>query len=157
MLMWIIILALLLMGLALMVVELIFIPGTSVVGFLGLIFTIAGIVICYRHFGNLTGHYVLGATAVISTGFIIYAFRSGAWTRFSLKSSIDSKVNENLTASLQVGDVGVTTSTLRPFGKAEFASQQYEVKTSGNYVETGTPIRIQQISSNLIIVEPTNN
>jgi membrane-bound ClpP family serine protease len=157
MLMWIIVLALLLMGMALMVVELIFIPGTSVVGFLGLIFTIAGIVVSYRHFGNQTGHYVLGGSAVLSIGFIIYAFRSGAWSRFSLKSSSDSKVNEGLTSTLSIGDTGMAVSTLRPYGKAQFKEQQYEVKTSGNYLETGTPVVIKHISLNLIIVEPTNN
>jgi membrane-bound ClpP family serine protease len=156
MLVWIIIVALILIGLGLMVVELILIPGTSVVGFLGLIFSIAGIVTCYRHFGVVYGHYALGSTLAVSGVFLVYAFRTGAWNRFSLKSSIDSKVNEGMNDALQVGETGMAISALRPYGKGEFNNRQYEVKTAGDYVETGTAITIKQVSSNLIIVEPTN-
>ena len=57
---------------------------------------------------------------------------------------------------LNIGDEGKTISTLRPIGKAEFNNKQFEVKTSGDYLDTGTPIRITKIHSNQIIVEPIN-
>jgi membrane-bound ClpP family serine protease len=73
-----------------------------------------------------------------------------------LKSSIDSKVNEGITTSLHVGDEGKTVSTLRPVGKAEFKDGQFEVKTTGEYVETGMRIRITGIHSQQVTVEPIN-
>lgn len=154
MLMLIIILSLLLIGLALIVVELMFIPGTTIVGLLGAIFAIAGVVISYKHFGKEVGLYVLLATSVLTLATLVYSFRSGSWSKFSLKSSSDSRVNEGMMASLNVGDTGKAVSTLRPFGKGEFGDSQYEVKTSGDYVETGTQIRITHIHSHQIIVEP---
>ena len=156
MLMWIIILALLFIGLLLIIVELVFIPGTTVVGVLGLVFTIAGIIISYRHFGNEIGNYILIGTSVATLVSLFYSFRSGAWSRLALKSSIKSKVNEGHLDALQVGDIGVALSALRPFGKAEFGGRQFEVRTSGNYTESGTNIRITQILTNQIIVEPLN-
>jgi len=46
-------------------------------------------------------------------------------------------------------------SALRPVGKAEVGGRTFEVKTLGGYVTSGTKIRIIQILSNQIIVEPT--
>ena len=153
MLMWIIIIALLLIGLALIIVELVFIPGTTLVGFLGLIFAISRVVVSYKHFGNEVGFYILMGMSIITLVSLFYSFRSGAWSKFSLKSSIDSKVNEGLHASINVGDEGKSVSTLRPIGKAEFNNQTFEVKTLGEYVEHGKRIKITQIQSNQIIVE----
>jgi membrane-bound ClpP family serine protease len=154
--MWIIIIALLLTGLALIIIELIFIPGTTIVGLLGFIFSAVGIVITFRHFGSNIGYYVLLGTLVISLVALFYSFRSGSWSKFSLKTSMENKVNEGILASLHIGDEGKTISTLRPIGKAEFENKQYEVKTTGDYVENGTRIRITQIQSNQVVVEPIN-
>lgn len=154
--MWIIILSLLLIGLSLIIVELVFIPGTTVVGLLGLIFTIVGIVISYNYFGKDIGFYILSGTLVTSLVALFYSFRSGAWTRFSLKSSIDSKVNEGMNDVLHAGDEGITMSALRPIGKALFHDKTFEVKTSGNYLEQGQRVKIVRVLSSQIIVEPLN-
>ena len=154
--MWIIIIALLAIGIGLIIVELVFIPGTTVVGLLGLIFSIVGIVISYNYFGNDVGFYILLGTLVTTLIALFYSFRSGAWTRFSLKSSMDSKVNEGMLKLLKVGDEGITRSSLRPMGTAEFSSQNYEVRSTGSFLESGTQVKIIQIQSNQIIVEPIN-
>ena len=152
--MWIIIIALLLIGLTLILVELVFIPGTTVVGLLGVVFGIVGIVVCYQHFGDTVGLYVLIGMSVITLAGLFYSFRSKAWSRFSLKSSIDSKVNEGLLASVNVGDEGITLSSLRPMGKAAFHEKAFEVKTSGGYLDSGERVKITQIESHQIVVEP---
>jgi membrane-bound ClpP family serine protease len=154
MVMWIIIFSLLLIGLALIVVELVFIPGTTVVGLLGLIFAGAGVVISYHHFGSDIGFYILMGTLTVTLVTLFFSFRSGAWSRFSNKSSIDGKVNEGIAGGLSVGDEGITLSTLRPIGKAEFQNKTFEVKTPGQYVEQGKSVRITQIRMNDIVVEP---
>jgi membrane-bound ClpP family serine protease len=154
MIMWIVVLSLLLIGLALIIVELVFIPGTTLVGLLGLIFTVVGVVISYNHFGSDVGFNILMGTLATTLVGLFYSFRTGAWTKFSLKSSIDSRVNEGSTDQLKVGDEGITVSTLRPMGKAEFQGQNFEVKTLGGYVEPGQKIKIIQIQYNQIVVEP---
>jgi len=154
MLMWIIVIALLLIGLTLILVELVFIPGTTVVGLLGLVFAIVGIVVCYQHFGDTVGLYALIGMSCVTLGGLFYSFRAGTWSRFSLKSAIDSKVNEGLLSSVHVGDEGVTLSSLRPMGKAEFHEKAFEVKTSGGYVDSGERVKITRIESHQIVVEP---
>lgn len=156
MLMWIIIISLLAIGLGLIIVELVFIPGTTVVGLLGLIFSIVGVVISYNYFGNDIGFYILIGTLITTLVALFYSFRTGAWTRFSLKSSIDSKVNEGMLRILNVGEEGITRSPLRPMGTAEFNNQNYEVRSLGTFVESGTRVKVIQIHSNQIVVEPIN-
>ncbi len=154
--MWVIIIALLAIGLGLIIIELVFIPGTTVVGLLGLIFTIVGIVISYRHFGNDIGLYILLGTSAAALVTLYFSFRSRAWSRFSHKSAIDSKVNEGMLKELNVGDEGTTRSALRPIGTAEFGNRNFEVRTTGTFLDTGTRVKIVRIQSNQIIVEPLN-
>jgi membrane-bound ClpP family serine protease len=156
MLIWIIIITLLLIGLALVIIELVFIPGTTVVGLLGLIFSITGIIISYKHFGSDVGFYILISMLLATLLALFYSFRSGSWSKFSLKTSNKNRVNEGMAASLAIGDEGRAVSTLRPIGKADFKNQQFEVKTKGDYVEHGTRVRITQIELTQITVEPIN-
>lgn len=154
--MWILILALILIGLALIIVEVIFIPGTTVVGILGLIFLGAGVMSAYRNFGSETGLYVLLATGGATAVALFFSFRSQAWTRFANKSIIDSKVNEGRSASLKIGDEGTAVSILKPVGKVRFESGEFEVKTVGDYVNVGTRVAIVHIDGSQIIVKPIN-
>lgn len=154
--MWTIIVTLLLIGLALIIIEVILIPGTTVVGLIGLVFSVVGIVITYKHFGSDVGFYILLGVAATTAVAIFFSFRSGMWTKFSLKSSINSKVNEGLIDFLKVGDEGKAISTLKPIGKVEFQSGQFEVKTLGDYVDVGTKVKIVHIEAHQIIVKPLN-
>jgi membrane-bound ClpP family serine protease len=157
MVMWTIIISLLIIGLVLLIVEVVFIPGTTIVGILGVIFSITGVVISYRHFGNTTGFYVLLSTLLATGGALYYSFKSGTWDRFSLKDTSKGKVNEGLTATLSVGELGVAVSTLRPSGKAEFKNELFEVRSQGGYIEARTKVRIIEINQQQVIVEPLNN
>ena len=125
-------------------------------GVLGLVFAIVGILISYSHFGSEIGFYMLVGSTITTAAAIFYAFRAGAWKKFAHKSSIDSRVNEGIMASVRIGDEGITLSNLRPMGKAEFNNQTFEVKTSGNYIERGEKVKITRIESHQIVVEPLN-
>ncbi len=155
MLMWLAITALIVAGVALLIVEVIFIPGTTIVGILGLLFILAGILVGYREFGSTTGNYILLGTSIVAVGAIYVSFRKGAWKKFSLNTSIDSKVNEGMVSELVAGVEGITVSALRPMGTAEFNGKIVEVKTNGDYLAPGTPIKIVLIQSNDILVEPS--
>ncbi len=155
--MWIIIISLLLIGLALIIIEVVFVPGTTLVGVIGVIFAGVGVIISYRHYGNEAGFYILVGTSTLVAVALFFSFRSGAWMRFANKSAINSKVNEGITASLQEGDEGIALSTLKPFGKAQFKNGEFEVKTLGDYLDVGTKVKIVSIQSNQIIVKPTPN
>lgn len=153
--MWLAITVLILAGLTLLIVEVIFIPGTTVVGLLGLAFIIAGLLFSYNEFGSSVANYVLLATVLAGGATLYISFRKGAWKKFSLKTSIDSKVNEGLLVELTVGTEGVTVSALRPMGTVEFNGKMVEVKTNGDYLAPGMRVKIIKIQTNDILVEPS--
>lgn len=151
---WLVVAALILFGLLMVIAEIIFVPGTTLVGIIGAGFMIAGVVSSFSYFGEQGGWMTLGATVVTSVFILYYAFKSNVWGKFSLKTSISSKVNEGEMVGMAVGLEGVTISALRPSGKAEINDKAYEVKTNGSFVEVGTRIRVLKVNTNQIIVEP---
>ena len=156
MIIWIAIISLIIIGLALLVIELIFIPGTTIVGIVGLLCVVSGLVLTFNNFGNNVGWVATGGTAVFSAAVFIYAFKSGAWSKFALKGKIDSKVNQDKPIQLKVGDEGISRSTLRPIGKGEFDNDLLEVRSLGELVPTDTKIRVIKVNKREIFVEPIN-
>jgi membrane-bound ClpP family serine protease len=154
---WSTVISLLVFGLILVVAEIVFVPGTTLVGVIGFCFLIVGVGLSFRYFGGEAGWITLGITSVACGGLLYFSFTTDAWKRFSLKSASNSKVNEGELDHLQVGMEGKTVSALRPMGKAELNNQTVEVKTNGDYLDSGSRVRIIKILMNQIIVEPINS
>lgn len=150
--MWLIVAALILAGLLLVIVEIVFIPGTTVVGVIGVVLSFVGIFFGYREFGSSTGHLILASTTAAMGLMVYYAFQSKTWSRVALKSTIDSRNNEGFLESFVVNEEGVCVSALRPVGKAEFNKRLVEVSSEGDYVDAGTKVRIKEVSPAGIIV-----
>ena len=150
---WFSIVALILFGLALIIVEVIFIPGTTFVGIIGLVIAGFGIWQSFISFGTDVGIIVLLCSAAVAVGATVYSFKSGIWQRFALNDKSKSRFNEDIKHNLWVGDTGTTISALRPMGKAEFNEKVYEVKTNGTYLPSGTTVKISKIREQTIFVE----
>lgn len=150
---WTIVISLISIGLVLLLVEILFVPGTTLVGLVGFIVLGIGVGMSFKYFGRETGWLTLGTSSVIAGLTLYVSFKSNLWSRFALKSAITSKVNED-PVGISVGEEGIALSALRPIGKAEINKRTFEVKTLGGYVDSGKKIRIIQINSNQIIVEP---
>ena len=153
---WIIVISLIVIGLALLIIELIFVPGTTVVGIIGLVCTVAGIWVSFKHFGAPVGWTVTSLSAVVAGGLFVYSFRAGAWKKFALHATIDSKVNQDRPLLVDVGSEGIALSALRPIGKAEFDGSEMEVRTLGDFVTTHSALRVIKIEGRKVIVEPIN-
>lgn len=154
---WLAVISLILVGIVLIIVEIIFVPGTTIVGILGFGMVVGGVVMSFNYFGSGTGYVVAGATVVATGIVLVWALRTKPWKKLSLRSAIDSRVNEGALDSLAVGEEGIAMSSLRPSGKAEIGGRMYEVTTLGNFAAAGTPVKVIRISSHQIVVEPKPN
>ena len=152
---WITVILLLVGGIVLLIAEIIFVPGTTVLGIIGAALLVFGVIIGYSKFGSQTGTIIL-VSAVVTGGIVtILSFRTGVWKKFALNTAIKSKFNEDIKVEHLLGAEGITLSALRPFGKAEFYNSTYEVKTLGNYLTTGAKIKVTKVGSDhKIYVEP---
>lgn len=153
---WFTVITLILLGIVLVVAEIIIVPGTTIVGFIGLGIIITGLVLSFTYFGSTVGWSTLGATAVVSGILFYLSLRTKLWERFSLKTSISSRVNEGELGQVHLGDEGKAISALRPMGKVEFNNKMFEVTTLGAYVDSGQKVRVIRVAYNQIVVEPIN-
>lgn len=149
---WLIILLLILGGLVLLIIELLVIPGTTVVGIIGFILMAVGVWQAYIVYDSFMGTLVLLATLLISFGGFYLSLRTNTWKKVGLNKSIVSKVNTD-SQKLQIGDVGTTTSRLNPMGKAFINNDFYEVSTNGDFVDNDEEIKIVAIDGNKVFVE----
>lgn len=154
---WVIVVTLIVLGITFLIIEVVFIPGTTIAGIIGAAMLVGGVYLGFEYFGSPEGWYILMVTFVLTAGAVIWALRSKSWERFSLKTTIGGKVNEDYYIDLEVGMEGKATSALRPMGKAEIGDKEYEVRTIGQYVDTGGLVTIIKIDRNRIYVEPKVN
>ncbi|MEP1033854.1 NfeD family protein [Ekhidna sp.] len=151
------IIGLILLGTFLIIAEIIFVPGTTVVGILGCIFTIYGVYLGYEYYGVSTGSLILIGALILNVVALILAFKGKSWERFSLKGSIKGKFNEDFNLDIKVGDKGVTISSLKPVGKALFDDHEIEVRSNGGFVIENAEIEVIRIESSKIFVQPVKN
>jgi membrane-bound ClpP family serine protease len=138
--------ALVLIGIALIVVEVYFIPGFNVVGVFGAVLILLAVGMTFAESGFFGGS-VMFAGSVAGVGLTFYyLFQSGAWNRFILNA--DLRKNESTTAresehrSRYLGKVGKAVSPLRPTGIAEIDGERIEVSTEGEFISSGSAIRV---------------
>jgi membrane-bound ClpP family serine protease len=144
--------SLLIIGLILLLAEVLFVPGTTIVGIFGMIVSLAGIAYAFISFEPEVAWWITGIAVILNVAAIIYGFSSGVWNRFSLKSEIKGGTFDGRTEGLQVGMPGRTVSDLKPVGKAVFSEKIYEVRSSGGFISVETEITIIKIENNTIIV-----
>lgn len=146
-----VILLILLGGLALVVLELLAVPGTTIVGLCGLGLLIYGNYEIFVGYGDLWGYTSIFICSVICIGLLIYSLRAKTWKRFSLNASIDSKVNV-VDEKIQVGEEGVAITRLAPVGMAEINGERIEVYTSTSYIDANTPLIVEAVEGNRVRV-----
>lgn len=151
---WFAIISLIVIGLFLVIVELLFIPGTTFFGIGGALFMLSGVAYSYYEFGTATGNWIFFLSFLSSVLTIVLSLRSKTWDKYSLKTVLEGRSFEDVGAVLQIGERGTTLSTLRPVGKAEFPQGVFEVSSSGPMIEPGTKVQIERITGNKIIVQP---
>ncbi len=75
------------------------------------------------------------------------------WDRISLKKVHQERVDKNKYENLKVGDLGFSSSSLKPYGKGTFNNKTYEVKSSENFIDEGKKIKIINILQDKILVK----
>jgi membrane-bound ClpP family serine protease len=151
---WLVLIVILLFALVLLLVEIIFIPGTTWFGLAGVVLAIIGVYISFRQLGNTAGWLITGSFAVVWAAALYYGFRANIWRRFALNQQIESRVNDETRLFLRTGDTGRTVSALRPMGKAEFAGQWLEVQTLGGFLDENIAIEVVKTEGTKIFVKP---
>jgi membrane-bound ClpP family serine protease len=145
--------SLLSIGLILVLVEVLFIPGTTIVGVLGFLVSLTGIAFAFLNFDQTLAFWITAMAAILNLAAMWYGFSSGVWNKFSLKNSMKGGAFDGRTEGLEVGMLGTAISDIKPFGKAMFQEELYEVKSDSGFIEVGKSLEISKIENNKIIVK----
>ncbi|MDX2196641.1 MAG: hypothetical protein NW207_09510 [Cytophagales bacterium] len=148
-----IIIVLLLIGLIFIVAEVLFIPGTTFVGFLGFAMMSVGVWYSFRDFGSVVGLSVAGGSLLLIILTFYVGYKKGVWKLFALGTTNDTRLETNYLEVLEVGLIGKAVSALRPAGTGEFQGKRVEVQTYGELISTDTSIIIVEIKGNEIFVK----
>jgi membrane-bound ClpP family serine protease len=150
---WITIVSLLVFGILLLVVEIVLVPGTTLVGLAGIVLMAVGIWLGFRDLGLVHGYWMLGISVLLTAGALYFGLKKQTWQRFTLTTVNKGRVNEDIKPELEIGEIGKTLSSLRPSGTGYFHGKTFEVTTNGEFVPTDTAIRIIKIVHHKIVVE----
>jgi len=150
---WSIIITLIAAGLVFLILEILVIPGTTVIGVVGFILLIISIWGAYTYQGTTYGHYTLAATFVFTFVALYFSLRSKTWKKLSLNNEIDGKVNVIDQNAVTQGDTGITVSRLAPMGNALINGEIYEVATHGDFIDQEKEILVIKVEKNKIIVK----
>lgn len=145
--------SLLVIGLILLMVEMLFIPGTTVVGILGFLVSLAGIAYAFLTYETNTAIWITAIAGVLNLVAVWYGFSSGVWNRFSLKTSMTGGAFDGRTEGLMPGMSGKSISDIKPYGKVIFGEKIYEVKSEEGFIEVGKDVEIIKIENNKILVK----
>ena len=143
--------AMLALGYLLLLAEL-FVPG-GIVGIFGLGAVLYG---CYLAFGlgDLWGSAAIVLSVVVTVLGLRAFFRSRMGKRLMLNDPGPSawKAQE---AGLEIltGQVGVTSSDLRPAGIADFEGRRVDVVTDSEFLDSGQRVRVVEVEGNRVVVE----
>jgi membrane-bound serine protease (ClpP class) len=152
------------LGLVLLALEMFVLPGFGIAGVLGIAALIAGLGLSlvgagatWRTLGEAGGRVgvslalaLVGAIALLRVlprlpfgRALVLGSRMGAGEGF---------VSPPATDAGWVGQRGVAVSPLRPAGIADLDGQRVDVVSDGEFIDTGTPVRVTRVDGNRVVV-----
>lgn len=164
---------LLLIGVLLLGVEVFVLPGFGVAGISGLLIIAAGLVLSFQGFvlpdpslpwegallmknlAQVLGSFMLAF--LISLGLIRFVLPQlskvikGPYLDATLSHS---HVDTTTALAVKPGNTGIAHTFLRPSGKIIINNHKIDAITRGEFIEQGTPIIIDKIEQNRVIVKP---
>jgi len=150
------VLLLIILGIVLLLIEFLLIPGISIAGIGSFISFAAGVFFAFRFWGSMAGFATILAILIIVPLLLYYLFKSRAVKPMMLDAEISGKVKTVDEQKIAIGNVGLTIGRLAPTGKAKINGQTIEARSQGIFVDPNTKIKVLKIEGNTVIVEPIN-
>lgn len=149
----IIILVLLAIAIVLLILELFFLPGLSVAGFMSVLFYGVALYFAFAHMGVIGGVITLLVALVLTVSLVCYFMRSRTLDKISLHTDIDSSAPTRVNESIKAGAVGTTITRLNPMGRVMVDGITAEARAF-HFIEEGTVVRVMKVESTAVVVEP---
>lgn len=149
----VIIASLIIAGLILFIIEVFLLPGISIAGIISAVCLLYANYYAFDTLGTIPGCITLTISAMGVIGITIWFMRSKTVDKLSLKKTIDYRPEPLKGLDLKAGDEGIALTRLALIGNAEFNGRIIEVRSSGDFIEQKSRIRVERILDGVVLVE----
>ena len=149
----VIIASLIIAGLILFIIEVFLLPGVSIAGIVSAGCLLYANYYAFDTLGTIPGCITLAISAIGVIAITIWFMRSKTVDKLSLKKTIDYRPEPLKGLDLKPGDKGVALTRLALIGNAEFNGRIIEVRSSGDFIDQKSKIRVERILDGVVLVE----
>ena len=149
----VIIASLIIAGLILFIIEVFLLPGISIAGIVSAGCMLYGNYYAFDTLGTIPGCITLAVSALGVVAITIWFMRSKTVDQLSLKKTIDYRPEPLKGLDLKVGDEGIALTRLALIGNAEFNGRIIEVRSSGDFIDEKSNIRVERILDGIVMVQ----
>ncbi len=160
------------LGLMLLIVEILLLPGTLIFGVMGLVLMVTGLLKTMIDYypgdpviptlpqlevpiKTLLQSFLISAVGIILAAY--YLPRTRTYNQLILDSTAGTQTSSSDRPHLEIGMTGTAQSTLRPSGRATIHDYAVDVVTEGDFIKAGTEVRIREIHGSTVVVEKTES
>lgn len=144
------------LSLVLGLLEIFILPGFGFAGIGSIVCAVVDAILIYNAYGFSWACIAVVVAILLLVLMLYIVANSRTFDRMSLKTSINSTNATTEQLSVKVGNEGRAITRLALVGNAEIEGKQVEVKSSGEFINSGTPIRVIKVDKAQIIVERTD-
>ena len=139
------------LGIAFFVLEIFFLPGVSIGGIVGTLFTGAGIWYAFAKLGVTAGWIVVAVSVLVLLFVIVYFIKGKPLDKMALDKELETNNFYDM-SKVAVRDTGVTLSRLAPMGKVLINGEEYEAKFCEGFLDRGVDVVVIDIDGNILLV-----
>lgn len=147
-----IIIALILAGLLLFIVEVFLIPGISIAGIASAICLLYANYYAFDALGLTAGFITLAASVIGCIAITSWFMHSKTVDKLSLKKTLDYKIDNLKGLDINVGDEGIAITRLALIGNADINGHIIEVRSADGLIDEKTPVYVVRIVEGSVIV-----
>jgi membrane-bound ClpP family serine protease len=152
--MWALIITLVLIGLVLMGLEVLVIPGFGIAGILGIGSFAVSSYLTFSNFGVVAGMLLMTVVIIAIILFVVFVLRSKTWKKITLQTNIDSRIDQApQNKGIEVGTIGIALTRLAPAGQAQLGDVVVEVFSRDSIVAAGSMVEVVEVCDNKIFVK----
>ena len=149
----VIIASLIIAGLILFIIEVFLLPGVSIAGIVSAGCLLYANYYAFDTLGTIPGCITLVISAIGVIAITIWFMRSKTVDKLSLKKTIDYRPEPLKGLDLKPGDEGIALTRLAQIGNAEFNGRIIEVRSTGDFIDQKSKIRVERILDGVVLVE----
>ena len=146
--------AMMIFGLLLVLVEIFLTPGIGVAGVFGILSMGGASYYAFHAFDDTTGYIVTGLNIFLIVVLTIITFKTRAWEKMSLKTNIDTKALVDDSVVVRKGEVGRTITRLAPMGTVRIGELSFEAKAFEGMIDPGVEVKVVLVEDKKIYVSP---